>query len=105
MFREQTGLTLHGYRTELRIRASLALISAGGLDLAEVALAVGFSGHSHFSTAFRRRVGVPPSSLRGRGDYPELADQMSVLPNVAGQSASGQGAGNASVPAASDAAR
>jgi hypothetical protein len=37
--------------------------------------------------------------------YPVVADQMSVLPKVAGQSASGQGAGSASCPAASDAAR
>jgi len=37
--------------------------------------------------------------------YPVVADQMSVLPKVAGQSASGHGAGSASCPAASDAAR
>jgi hypothetical protein len=36
---------------------------------------------------------------------PVVADQMSVLPNVPGQTASGHGAGRARVPAASDAAR
>ena len=39
----------------------------------------------------------------GQGAF--VADQMSVLPNVAGQSASGHGAGSANIPAASDAAR
>jgi hypothetical protein len=34
-----------------------------------------------------------------------VADQMSVFPNVAGQSSSGHGAGKASSPAASEAAR
>jgi hypothetical protein len=37
--------------------------------------------------------------------YPVVALQVSVLPNCAGQSRSGQGAGSASSPAASEAAR
>jgi hypothetical protein len=39
------------------------------------------------------------------GAYPVEADQMSVLPKLAGQSPSGQGAGRARLPCSSDAAR
>lgn len=48
---------------------------------------------------------VPPPSLRQLCGYPVVALQVSVLPNCAGQSRSGQGAGSASSPAASEAAR
>jgi hypothetical protein len=44
---------------------------------------------------------VPPPSYC----QPFVADQVSVLPKVPGQSASGHGAGSARWPAASDAAR
>jgi hypothetical protein len=49
-----------------------------------------------------RRCALPTSSVCG---YPVVADQMSVLPKVAGQSRSGQGAGSTRSPAASEAAR
>ena len=48
-----------------------------------------------------RRDVAPP----GSSPQPVVADQVSVLPNVPGQAPSGHGAGSASVPAASDAAR
>ncbi|WP_268793494.1 helix-turn-helix domain-containing protein [Mycolicibacterium conceptionense] len=34
--------------------------------IAEIAVSVGFSTPSHFATAFRRRVGISPSSYRRR---------------------------------------
>jgi hypothetical protein len=49
-----------------------------------------------------RTCALPTSSVCG---YPVVADQMSVLPKVAGQSRSGQGAGSTRSPAASEAAR
>jgi len=48
-----------------------------------------------------RRDAAPPRC----SPQPVVADQVSVLPNVPGQAPSGHGAGSASVPAASDAAR
>ena len=48
-----------------------------------------------------RRDAAPPLG----SPQPVVADQVSVLPNVPGQAASGHGAGSASVPAASEAAR
>lgn len=59
VFRAQTGTTVHRHLTELRLRAALACLRAG--NLTALALDLGFSSHSHFSQAFRRRFGAPPS--------------------------------------------
>jgi AraC-like DNA-binding protein len=66
VFRERTGFSLHAYRTELRLRAALERIEDPAADLLTVALDLGFSSHSHFTDAFRRRFGLTPSALRKR---------------------------------------
>jgi AraC-like DNA-binding protein len=63
-FRRVRASTLHAHRTELRLRAALELLRDSRRDLTEVALACGFSSHSHFTNAFRRRFGVAPSKAR-----------------------------------------
>jgi AraC-like DNA-binding protein len=64
IFRRETGVTLHEYLVDLRLRLSLEHLSGRQPDLSRVALEVGFSSHSHFSAAFRRRLGVSPSRAR-----------------------------------------
>ena len=63
-FRRHTGYTLHEYRVNLRLRAALERLSAGGEDLAVIARAVGFSSHSHLTATFHRAFGIPPSCVR-----------------------------------------
>jgi AraC-like DNA-binding protein len=65
VFRRVTGTTIHGYLTRLRLRAALEPLMAGAEDLSGLAFDLGFSSHSHFTCAFRREFGVPPSQLRG----------------------------------------
>lgn len=64
IFRDTAGLTIHRYRNRLRLRAALERLTDPGVDLSAVAFAVGFSSHSHFSDAFRREFGIPPSKAR-----------------------------------------
>jgi AraC-like DNA-binding protein len=64
LFRAGTGRTIHAYLNQLRLRASLAPVLDSTMDLSEVALALGYSTHSHFTAAFRTEYGVTPSSLR-----------------------------------------
>jgi AraC-like DNA-binding protein len=59
-FRRTFGTTPHRYVTELRVREGARLLAAGRLDIAEIALRVGFCSQSHFTTAFRRAYGVTP---------------------------------------------
>jgi AraC-like DNA-binding protein len=63
VFRRATGQSIHAYRIALRLRAALERI-ADREDVATVALSLGFSSHSHFTSAFRRAFGVTPSQLR-----------------------------------------
>ena len=64
VFRQQTGTTLHAYRNQLRLRASLDRVTEPNGDLSRLAFALGYSGHSHFTQAFRRCFGLTPSQLR-----------------------------------------
>jgi AraC family transcriptional regulator len=63
VFRRETGSSLHEYRTELRLRRSLEWLHDRA-DILSVALAAGFSHHSHFTAAFHRGFGVCPSDFR-----------------------------------------
>ena len=63
VFRRETGYSIHRYRTELRLRWSLQPL-ADGVDILTIALAAGFSHHSHFTAAFRASFGVLPSEFR-----------------------------------------
>jgi len=64
VFRRETGTTIAAYRTQLRIRAALERLLAGGDDLAAIAAECGFASHSHLTDTFRRTLGAPPSGIR-----------------------------------------
>jgi AraC-like DNA-binding protein len=59
-FRHSTGLSPHRYVVARRIERAKALLCGNDVDIAEVALAVGFNSQSHFSQAFRKAIGVTP---------------------------------------------
>jgi len=63
VFRRAEGIPLHRYLVQLRLaRALIELPDAP--DLTHLALASGFSSHSHFTAAFRRAFGCTPSAYR-----------------------------------------
>ncbi len=65
VFREQTGLTMHAYRTRQRLWHVLdQLVDGDTTPLTELAFDQGFSSHSHLSRVFRKQMGVPPSAIR-----------------------------------------
>jgi AraC family transcriptional regulator len=69
VFRAHTGGTIQRYRSQLRLRRSLSLLAEDGRDVLDVAVALGYSSHSHFTRAFHAAFGVTPSAWRtgGRG--------------------------------------
>jgi AraC-like DNA-binding protein len=67
-FRRETGHSLHGFRTRLRLRHAVDRLAQGEEEAGSLALDLGFCSHSHFSAAFRREYGVTPTSLRGEHD-------------------------------------
>lgn len=79
VFRQHTGLTIHGYRHRLRLRAVLERLGEARVDLAALAVDTGFCSHSHLTEAFRRAFGAPPSRWRGRigrAHLRELAERL-----------------------------
>jgi AraC family transcriptional regulator len=64
IFQQQTGVPVHRYLTQLRLRASLERLAQDATDITEIALELGFSSHSHFTDAFRREFGRAPSKVR-----------------------------------------
>lgn len=79
LFQEQTGLPLHRYLTQLRLRAALERISGGEPDLTTLALDLGFSSHSHFTDVFRREFGYTPSSIRKNATPSKLREMSKNL--------------------------
>ena len=66
LFKRETGIPIHRYLNRLRLREALEPI-ADGVNLGELALSLGFVSHSHFTNAFRKEFGVPPSQARLKG--------------------------------------
>ena len=75
-FRRICGETLTAYRSRLRVLAALDAVCAGD-DLTTVAVAWGFASHSHFTWAFRRTFGVPPSAVRAGTKKPRRHEDAS----------------------------
>jgi AraC family transcriptional regulator len=68
LFKRSLGMALHQYLIALRLsEALLALPEAE--DLTALAFDLGFSSHSHFTSVFRSKFGVTPSSLRRRHEH------------------------------------
>jgi AraC-like DNA-binding protein len=64
VFRKQTGMGLHAYRDQLRVRGALPEVLDGSRRLADVALDAGYVSHSHFTDRFGVWFGTPPSRAR-----------------------------------------
>jgi AraC family transcriptional regulator len=63
-FREATGYRPHEYVVSRRIESAKAILANTKMPIAEVALSVGFSAQSHFSTVFKRLTGDAPARWR-----------------------------------------
>ena len=63
-FKKATGKTPHRLLTEMRIAKACELLSNPQMFIVNVALAVGFSSQSHFTTVFRRFMKTTPASYR-----------------------------------------
>ena len=65
LFKRSAGMALHQYLLALRLNHALAELP-DAQDLTALALDLGFSSHSHFTSLFRIRFGVTPSLFRAR---------------------------------------
>ena len=62
--KQSTGFAPHEYIVSQRIKRAKRLLAETKMPIIDVALAVGFVNHSHFSTQFRKLVGGSPKAYR-----------------------------------------
>jgi AraC-like DNA-binding protein len=62
-FRRETRMTPHVYLTDCRVRAARRLLAKGD-EVADIALACGFSDQSHLTRIFKAHAGVTPGRFR-----------------------------------------
>ncbi|HLO63915.1 MAG TPA: DNA-binding response regulator [Azonexus sp.] len=63
-FRAQTGLTVFGFIREERIRHACHLLEKTDMSILDIADQVGFQRAANFTTAFRERMGMTPTTYR-----------------------------------------
>jgi AraC-like DNA-binding protein len=65
-FHSTAGVSLRRYLSRLRAGIAAYHLARGASDLTDLALALGYSDHSHFTNAFREEFGMPPSHFRAK---------------------------------------
>ena len=67
IFRATTGKTLIERLTELRLAQACAMLAESALPITRISLDVGFNSFSHFTSLFKKKIGVSPSNYRKSG--------------------------------------
>ncbi|MEO6888566.1 MAG: AraC family transcriptional regulator [Ktedonobacteraceae bacterium] len=65
-FRATTGISPYAYVITRRVEQACSLLCETDLPISEIALVLGFSSQSHFTTTFRRTQGVTPQAYRAQ---------------------------------------
>lgn len=63
-YKELFGNTIFGHLAEVRLEQSIKALQQGEKNIAEIAFELGYSSVQHFSAAFRKRFGMPPSQAK-----------------------------------------
>lgn len=58
------GTTVYGYLTTCRMQRACELLVEGGMTMSQISYELGYSERTHFSRAFSRYYGIPPSQYR-----------------------------------------
>ena len=66
VFRSVEGVPLYRYVRRKRLESAVRLLPGYASDLSVLALELGFSSHSHFTTAFAQAFGCTPAFFRQR---------------------------------------
>ena len=63
-FKAATGMAPYAYVIERRVWRAETLLRAGSMPISAMALELGFSSQSHFTSTFRRLTGITPHAYR-----------------------------------------
>ncbi len=69
IFKKHTGKTPFEYLAELKMERAKTLLKNKNYSVNEVSFLCGYANRTHFSTVFKRMVGMPPSKYRKQVRY------------------------------------
>lgn len=74
VFKATFSCTPYQYLARMRIQRARELLAVTMLPIASVGAACGFPSHAHFSSVFRRYVGLTPAAYRGERTHVRIAE-------------------------------
>jgi AraC-like DNA-binding protein len=80
-FRRATGLSIHRYQQEIRLRHALALLLDTDRPVAQIAMDLGFANQGHLTNLFRRRYRTTPARARRDGLAEQTRQDRRAEPN------------------------
>lgn len=72
IFNEQMKMSIREYITSLRIESAKTLLQDTKLEVAEIAMSVGFSEPNYFTSIFKKHTNLTPSAYRKARQYPRV---------------------------------
>jgi len=76
-FTAMIGMPPYRYLINLRIQRAAQLLRESDLTVTQILARVGFHSPSHFTTTFRRHMGMSPTDYRRRYDFERNANRFS----------------------------
>jgi AraC family transcriptional regulator len=76
-FTAMIGMPPYRYLITLRIQRAAELLRGSDLTVTQILHRVGFHSPSHFTTTFRRHMGMSPTAYRRRYDFERNANRFS----------------------------
>jgi AraC family transcriptional regulator len=76
-FTAMVGMPPYRYLISLRIQRAAQLLRESDLTVTQILHRVGFHSPSHFTTTFRRHMGLSPTDYRRRFDFESNANRFS----------------------------
>jgi AraC family transcriptional regulator len=76
-FTAMVGMPPYRYLISLRIKRAAELLLESDLTVTQILHRVGFHSPSHFTTTFRRHMGMSPTDYRRRNDFERNANRFS----------------------------
>ena len=63
-FKAETGRTPYEYLLDLKIEKAKKMLKSNEYTVTEISMMCGFSSHSHFTSTFKKRVGISPTEYK-----------------------------------------
>jgi AraC-like DNA-binding protein len=64
VFKQQTGRTPYDYLIDIKIERAKEMLKNKNYSIIDICFSCGFTNHSHFTTTFKKRMGVTPTEYR-----------------------------------------